>query len=236
MIDLSIEPTSPLRRFDPRGKLVACLLVCCFAVPLAGWGLYVLLGVVLLGLVWSRLWRRSMGLVKRLALPVAVLFVLQACVKDVEFAAEMTARIFVASLSFCFLIYSTTPEEIAAALRKLGVSRPHAHAAVMMVEQAPIILGELAQLRETYRQRHGVADPGGRVWTRVRGALRMARRIIAPMLIMSVHRAWALSEAAYARGMESRRPGTYLECRMGWADWLLLLGVAAAIASAWHLR
>lgn len=236
MIDLSIVDDSPLRCIDPRVKLAASVLFCGFAVPLSGWGLYILLAATLAGLASARLLRSSLRLLRRLALAIVLLFILQALLKDIGFAVDMACRILVASLSFCFLLFSTTPEELAVALRKIGLSARWAHSAVLMVEQAPLILAEFVQIRETYRQRFGRCDSSGGLISRVRSVLRMARRIMAPAIVMSIHRAWAMSEAAYARGFESPNPTIFRDGRLGWRDWLFVLCVAAVIAAAWQVR
>lgn len=236
MIDLSVACDSPLRRLDPRTKLLVAVLLCGFAVPLRGLGLHLMLAAVVVCLAWARLLGRSLSLLRRLAPAIVILFLIQVLAKDLDAAAAVTSRILIASLSFCLLIHSTTPEELSVALRRAGMPMRYAHCAVLMIEQGPLILGELGQVRETYRQRFGRPSGGLGWWPRLRGALRMSRRIMAPAIVMSIHRAWAMGEAAYARGYEAEAPSIYSDARLRWSDGLFTLVTIALIVGAWQLR
>jgi len=47
---------------------------------------------------------------------------------------------------------------------------------------------------------------------------------------MTTKRAWAMTEAAYARGFDSPHRRPYRELAMGWLDWVLLAGMAGVVA------
>lgn len=226
MTEITVVADSPFRRIDARTKLFVGLAFACFAVPFASGSLYVLLGAVVATVMWGRLIGPSCRLLKRLALPLAVLCALSAWVKDVETAAALAARVLSGVLSFCIVLFSTRPDELAVALRQFGLPPRHAHCAILLVEQVPIVVQELSQLRETYQQRWGPTRNG-----RLRSALRIARRVLAPAAVLSIHRAWASAEAAYARGFEARSVTLFRECRLTWRD-ALFAALAAAVVSA----
>jgi len=41
-------------------------------------------------------------------------------------------------------------------------------------------------------------------------------------VVMTAHRAWSMTEAAYARGFDAPGRQSYRQLRMGWLDWALL--------------
>ena len=52
-----------------------------------------------------------------------------------------------------------------------------------------------------------------------------------PAVVLTTKRAWAITEAAYARGFESPRRKPYHQLTMQRLDWLLLtVGIAASTA------
>ena len=236
MTEIAVVADSPFRKIDARTKLFVGLAFACFAVPFASGSLYVLLAAVVATLIWGRLVGPSCRLLKRLVLPLAVLCALSAWVKDVETAAVLAARILSAVLSFCIVLFSTRPDELAVALRQFGLPPRHAHCALLLVEQVPIVVQELSQLRETYQQRWGERRDDQRRLARLRSVLRMARRVMAPAAVLSIHRAWASAEAAYARGFETRSFTLFRECRLTWRDALFAVVAAAVVSAGFWMR
>ena len=51
-----------------------------------------------------------------------------------------------------------------------------------------------------------------------------------PAVVLTTKRAWAMTEAAYARGFDSPHRRPYRQLAMGWLDWLLLAGAVAVAA------
>jgi energy-coupling factor transporter transmembrane protein EcfT len=51
-----------------------------------------------------------------------------------------------------------------------------------------------------------------------------------PVVVLTARRAWAVTEAAYARGFESPRRRPFRRLAMGRVDWLLLVGTLAISA------
>jgi len=47
-----------------------------------------------------------------------------------------------------------------------------------------------------------------------------------PAVVLTARRAWAMTEAAYARGFDSPHRRPYRHLAMGWLDWVLLAGTA----------
>jgi energy-coupling factor transporter transmembrane protein EcfT len=50
-----------------------------------------------------------------------------------------------------------------------------------------------------------------------------------PAVVLTTKRAWAMTEAAYARGFDSPRRRPYRSLAMGWLDWALLAGAAIVV-------
>jgi energy-coupling factor transporter transmembrane protein EcfT len=51
-----------------------------------------------------------------------------------------------------------------------------------------------------------------------------------PAIVLTTRRAWAITEAACARGFDSPHRRPYRRLAMGWLDWGLVAGIAATIA------
>lgn len=52
-----------------------------------------------------------------------------------------------------------------------------------------------------------------------------------PAIVLATRRAWAMTEAAYARGFDSPRRRPYRRLVMSRLDWALLAGTAAIIVA-----
>ena len=236
MLDLATVPSSPFRRCDPRVKLAICLASCCLAVAFDAPGIYILIAALVLGLVWGRVVKPSVRLLRRLAIPVVMLFVIDTWLVDVQTACEITARIMLGAFSFCLMLFTTTPDELALALRKCGMSARHAHCAVLLFEQMPLIMQELSHIREAYRQRHRPPADSASTADRLIAIVRMARHIMLPAVILATHRAWACAEASYARGCDALKPSAFKDCSVTWGDAVLLLFATAGVYLAWRWR
>ena len=54
----------------------------------------------------------------------------------------------------------------------------------------------------------------------------MGCALAVPAIVLTTKRAWAMTEAAYARGFDSPHRRPYRALTMGWLDWALLAGIA----------
>ncbi|MBN2005509.1 MAG: energy-coupling factor transporter transmembrane protein EcfT, partial [Anaerolineae bacterium] len=58
--------------------------------------------------------------------------------------------------------------------------------------------------------------------------------LIAPAIVLTTRRAWAMTEAASARGLDAPNRQTYHRLAMKPLDWLLLGVTATALAALWQ--
>lgn len=218
---------SPLRRVDPRTKLALGLgLSLAVMLPLAKVAAALVLYLGLLA--WGRLLRVAARQAWRLAPVLAVLFLVDWWVVSLELAVIVTLRLLLLSGAFALFFATTTPEELRLALEWLRVPYRYAFSVSLAFQSLGLLDEEWRTLREAQGAR-GIREKLS--WRSLPAQVENLVGLLVPTIVMATRRAWAINEAAYARGFDSphRRPSRRL-C-MGRSDWLLLAAAAAAAAA-----
>ena len=141
----------------------------------------------------------------------------------------VSLRVVLLSGAFAIVFATTTPEEFRLALEWLRLPYRYAFSLSLAVQSIGLLEAEWRAVMEAQQARGAWTPLPG--W---RNLTRQARDLVAlavPAVVMTTRRAWAMTEAAYARGFDSpgRRP--YRRLRMGRLDWALLLGAALVVTA-----
>jgi energy-coupling factor transporter transmembrane protein EcfT len=144
------------------------------------------------------------GATLRRGLPFIVLmFALDWLLIDFEFAVLITMRLALLSTAFLIVSATTAPEALCAALERLGLPRRIAFTLATAFRSTTLLADEWHGIVEAQRAR-GIVPPRFN-WRRVHELATYASALIVPAIVLATQRAWALSEAAAVRGIETPR-------------------------------
>jgi energy-coupling factor transport system permease protein len=224
--NLALLETSPLRRADPRTKLALSLAVSLVAMlPVERLALFMVLYAALL--LWARLLSEAARQVWRLKWALVILFVVDWLVVDLNLAVAVTLRLILLGSAFVLFFATTTPGEMRLALEWLRVPYRYAFSVSLAFLSVGLIDDEWRAIREAQQARGAWAPASG--WRDLLRRLRDLVSLSVPAIVLTTKRAWAMTEAAYARGFDSPRRRPYRRLAMGWLDWALLAGAAVVI-------
>ena len=222
----ALVETSPLRRADPRAKLALGLAVSlAVMLPVERLALFMALYAALL--LWARLLPEAARQVWRLKWVLVILFVVDWLVVDLDLALAVTLRLLLLASAFALFFATTTPGEMRLALEWLRVPYRYAFSVSLAFQSVGLIDDEWRAIREAQRVRGAWAPASG--WREVVRRVRDLVALAVPAVVLTTKRAWAMTEAAYARGFDSPHRRPYRRLAMGWLDWALLAGAAAVI-------
>jgi energy-coupling factor transport system permease protein len=229
---LPLAEHSFLRGADPRTKLAlsaaASLAVMLPLAQLAAFFACYLALVAAAGLVFH-----ALAQLRRLAFLLAALFILDWLLIGLDLAVLITLRLALLSTAFSLLFATTTPDELRAALERLGLPVRLAFTFAAAYRSLTLLEEEWRAILEAQRARGiRLERPRAReLWRGWRKHLAALAALAVPAVVLATQRAWALSEAAAVRGLESplRRP--YRVLRLSGRDYLLLAGAAGLLAA-----
>jgi energy-coupling factor transporter transmembrane protein EcfT len=223
---LALVETSPLRRADPRVKLALGLGVS-LAVMLSVERLALFMVVYAALLLWARLLPEAARQVWRLKWVLVILFVVDWLVVDLDLAVAVSLRLILLASAFALFFATSTPGEMRLALEWLRVPYRYAFSVSLAFQSVGLIDDEWRSIREA-QQARGAWAPAS-CWRELLGRVRDLVALAVPAVVLTTKRAWAMTEAAYARGFDSPRRCPYRSLVMGWLDWALLAGAAIVI-------
>jgi energy-coupling factor transport system permease protein len=231
--NLALVEDSPLRRVDPRTKL-ALSLCASLAVMLSLEKLAVFMGLYTLLLIWARLLPEAARQVWRLKWVLLVLFVVDWLFVSLDLAVIITLRLILLAGAFALFFATTTPAELRLALERLRVPHRYAFSLSLAFQSVGLLDDEWRAIREAQRARGSWSQPTG--WRDLAARVRDLVALAVPAVVLTTKRAWAMTEAAYARGFDSPHRRSYRQLALGWLDGLLLAGtvVLTAILVLWR--
>ena len=215
---------SPLRRADPRSKLALSLCTSLMVMlPLRSLIMATIAYTALL--VWARLLPAAARQIWRLKWVLLFLFLIDWLAISLELAVVITLRLCLITGAFALFFATTTPSELRLVLEWMHIPYRYAFSVSLAFQSINIMDEEWRAIIEAQRAR-GIR-PSLRQWRRALEQVRDLVALMVPAIVMTTKRAWAMTEAAYARGFDSpcRRPFHHM--RMGTMDWFLLAGAAA---------
>jgi len=224
---------SPLRGADPRAKLALSLGASCL-VMLPWQQLAAVLAVYAAFLLWARLLPQAARQAWRLKWLLLVLFALDWWLVGIDLAIAVSLRLLLLAGSFTLLIATTTPGELLLALEWLRLPYRYAFSIGLAFQSAGLLDEEWRAIREAQQARGAWSPPRG--WRDLFSRVRDLVALAVPAVVLATQRAWAVTEAAYARGFDSphRRPYRRLSPRP--LDWLLLLAAVALVVVSLYWR
>jgi energy-coupling factor transporter transmembrane protein EcfT len=230
---LALVEASPLRRFDPRAKLALSLCASLMVMlPLEKLAVFCLLYLLLL--TWARLLVPAAAQVWRMRWILIVLFAVDWWLVGLDLAAIITLRLVLLAGVFALLFSTTTITEFRLALERLRLPYRYAFSLGLAFQSLSLLDDEWRAIREAQKVRGVLLDIHG--W---RALLRQAGDMVAltvPAVVLTTRRAWAITEAAYARGFDSPHRQPYQVLRLKFQDWAMMLSslLAAVIFLLWR--
>ena len=211
---------SPLCRVDPRAKLLlATVIAFCVMLPLEKLSVFWLLFMVFISMVGlaGAVWLR----IRRIAFIIVLLFFVDWFVVDVQFALLITLRLTLLVSSFVIFFSTTRPEEFRLALESLRLPYRYAFSLSLSLYSITAIYEEWRAIREAQRSRGA--------WEEGKGLRKIGRvvggviALVVPAVVLTVKRAWMLTESAHTRGFDSPRRHSCRRLMMKPIDWTVLL-------------
>jgi energy-coupling factor transport system permease protein len=227
--ELVLVEASPLRGADPRSKL-ALSLCASLAVMLSLEKLVVFMLLYAILLLWARLLPEAARQVWRLKWVLIVLFIVDWLLVDLELALLVTLRLVLLAGAFALFFATTTPGELRLALEWMRMPYRYAFSVSLAFQSVGLLDDEWRAIREAQRARGAWISPRSG-WREVLERIRDLVALSVPAIVMTTKRAWAMTEAAYARGFDSPHRRPYQRLAMGWLDWALLAGTVAVVAA-----
>jgi energy-coupling factor transport system permease protein len=222
---LVLVEASPLRRVDPRTKL-ALSLCASLAVMLPLERLAIFIVIYAAFLLWGRLLPGAMRQTWRLKWLLILLFLLDWLVVGLDLAVIVTLRLILLTGVFALFVGTTTPGELRLALEWLRVPYRYAFSVSLAFQSVDLLDDEWRAVREAQRSR-GAWTPEWSGWRSLIAQVRDLVALTVPVVVLTTKRAWAMTEAAYARGFEAPHRRPYRQLAMRRLDWLLLLATLA---------
>jgi len=226
--NLALVDRSPLRRADPRTKL-ALSLCASLAVMLDLKRLVAFMVLYVLVLLWARLLPEAARQVWRLKWVLLVLLLVDWWLIGLELGVIIVLRLILLAGAFALFFSTTTPGELRLALEWLRIPYRYAFSLSLAFQSVGLLDDEWRAIREAQRARGAWAPPTG--WRHLGSWVRDLVSLSVPAIVMTTRRAWAITEAAYARGFDSPHRRPYRQLSMGRLDWLLLAGTSLVAAT-----
>jgi energy-coupling factor transporter transmembrane protein EcfT len=224
----ALVEASPLRRADPRAKL-ALSLCASLAVTLSLERLAAFMGLYAALLAWARLLPEAARQVWRLKWVLIVLFAVDWLFVGPDLAVAVTLRLILLAGAFALFFATTTPGELRLALEWARVPYRYAFSLSLAFQSLDLLDEEWRAVCEAQRARGAWTPRSG--WRQLVARVRDMVALSVPVVVLTARRAWAMTEAAHARGFNSPRRRPYQRLALGWLDAALLAGTAAVAAA-----
>lgn len=223
---------SPLRQADPRTRL-ALSIVISMAILLPLERLVFFLGVYLLFAAWARLLPEMIRQAWALRWALLFLFIVDVWFVGWDLAWTITMRLLLLSGVFALFVSTTTTRELTLALEALKFPYRYAFSLSLAVASLSYLEEEWNTIREAQAVRGVLPARFG-----LRDFLKNVSDLVAlsvPAIVLTTRRAWAVNEAAYARGFDSPNRRPYQVIHFTWRDLVLALLATAWIAAVFFL-
>lgn len=223
---IQLREDSPLRKVDPRIKLALTIaLATAVMLPIERLAIFLVAVVGLLAV--ARLLPDAGRQAWRMMPVLVLLFILDWLFIGLAFAVLITLRFLLLVIISVLLVSTTTPEEFRLALVSCGVSHRYAFVLSLAFQSVPLLQGEWRAIWEAQRARGLLPERRG--WRALPARVNDWVALVVPAVVLTARRAWALTEAAHARGFDSPHHLRYRTLRIGWQDWALLGGAVVGI-------
>lgn len=223
---LVLVEDSPLRRVDPRTKLFISLAVS-LVVMMPIQRLAIFLGIYLLFLLWGRLLIPAAGQVWRLKWVLMILFAFDWWLISLDHAVLICTRLVLITGVFALFFSTTTTRELGLALEKLHVPYRYAFSLSLAFQSLGLLDDEWRAIREAQSSRGAALETSS--FRQFVARISDLISLTVPAIVLTTKRAWAITEAAYARGFDSPHRTSYHTLTFSRLDAILAAGTASVI-------
>ncbi|MBE0671710.1 MAG: energy-coupling factor transporter transmembrane protein EcfT [Anaerolineales bacterium] len=218
---LTLVENSPLRSADPRTKLFLSLAIS-LVVMTSIERLLIFLGVYLLFLVWTRLLSPTVQHVWRLKWLLIFLFAFDWWLISLDHAVLICIRLILLTGVFALFFSTTNTRELGLALEKLHIPYRYAFSLSLAFQSLGLLDDEWRAIREAQSSRGALPDSSS-FWKLVTNVGDLISLTV-PAIVLTTKRAWAITEASYARGFDSPHRVSYHTLEFSRLDFLLMAG------------
>jgi len=231
-MELALVEGSPLRSADPRTKLFISVAVS-FVVMMPLDRLLIFIAGYFLFLFWGRLLVSASKQIWRLKWFLLLLFLLDWWLIDLSHAAIICARLILITGVFTLFFSTTTTRELGLALEKLRIPYRYAFSLSLAFQSLGYFDDEWRAIREAQASRGAIQN-----MTSFRKTLSQLSNLVAltiPAIVLTTKRAWANTEAAYARGFDSPKRNSYYTLNFTRFDGILFVGtILVLLVTFWR--
>lgn len=218
---LALVEDSPLRHADPRMKLFLSLAVS-LVVMTSIERLLIFLGVYVLFLFWARLLTPTLQHIWRLKWVLILLFFFDWWIISLDHAILICLRLILLTGVFALFFSTTNTRELGLALEKLRVPYRYAFSLSLAFQSLGLLDDEWRAIREAQSSR-GALPNFSSFWKFVTNVGDLISLTV-PAIVLTTKRAWAITEASYARGFDSPHRVSYHSLSFTRLDFLLMTG------------
>lgn len=218
---LTLVENSPLRSADPRTKLFLSLAIS-LVVMTSIERLLIFLGVYLLFLIWARLLAPTAQHIWRLKWLLIFLFAFDWWLISLDHAVLICIRLILLTGVFALFFSTTNTRELGLALEKFHVPYRYAFSLSLAFQSLGLLDDEWRAIREAQSSRGALPDSSS-FWELVTNVGDLISLTV-PAIVLTTKRAWAITEASYARGFDSPHRVSYHTLEFSRLDFLLMAG------------
>ncbi len=218
--NIYLNQKSPLRKFDPRTKLFISLILS-LAVMLPLNKLIIFLTGYIIFVLWARLLPEMLNQIWRLKWILIFLFLIDWWLVSLELAVIIVLRLILLSGVFAVFFSTTSTSELSLALEGIGIPYRYAFSINLAFQSIGLLQEEWHAIREAQQSRGILVKYEG-----IKQLIFQIKELIAltvPAIVLTTRRAWAITEAAYARGFDSPHRISYYQLKMNWVDWFVII-------------
>lgn len=219
--EIYVNYDSPLRRYDPRTKLILSLSSS-LAVMLPLQQLFAAVLVYILLLFWAKVLHPAAIQIWRIKWLLIGLFIIDWLFISIDLAISIILRLSLLASTFSLFFSTTTPAELRLALEAIGIPYRYAFSLSLAFQNLTLFYRESQLIREAQRSRGAWQPPKG--WNKVVQFTKDLVSLTVPSIVMTTKRAWTITEAAHARGFNSPKRKPYRELSMQIRDWMIITG------------
>ncbi len=222
---MALVEDSPLRPVDPRVKLTLCL--CASLTVMLPLEKLAMVMIIYLGLLaWAKLLPAAIQQVWRLKWVLLILFVVDWVLVDLYLATIIPMRLILLTGVFALFFSTTTIGELRLTLEWMRIPYRYAFSISLAFQSIGLLDDEWRNIRDAQRAR-GACSLQWSGWRNLVAQVQDLISLTVPAIVLATKRAWATTEAAYARGFETPHRHPYRQLAMKPTDWMLLLAIAA---------
>jgi energy-coupling factor transport system permease protein len=189
--------------------------------------LAIFFGVYVIFLLWSRLLIPTSRQVWRIKWLLLLLFAFDWWLIDLTHAVTICARLILLTGVFALFFSTTTTRELGLALEKLRVPYRYAFSLSLAFQSLGLLDDEWRAIREAQSSRGALPELSS--FRRLLAQVGDLVSLTVPAIVLTTKRAWAITEAAYARGFDSPHRTSYHTLKYSRLDAILMAGTVVLL-------